>query len=489
MYRTRSLYTTAGFQVQQNISWEMLTDDQCETVLVSALELLERVGVEVSGEAVRKTFADAGCRIEGSRVRIPSAKAEWALRSAPSRVTLCNRKGERAVTMETNHVHYGPGFTSRMIVDSEDGTPRPFILADVEKVGMLCENLPNIDFAMSGGFPTDVPEKTAELHAFKTLLETTTKPIVQNVKSLEQANVVYELACAAAGSEEALRWDPCVALHVAVDESLMLSGEALDVVSFAAEKGIPIVFSNELVSGHTAPAQSAGVLVAALSNSLAALVLSQSVFEGAPFITGGFFTNADIINEMQPYGSPEVSLLGAGYAVVLRYLRIPSFGFAGATDSKTSDAQLGLESTMTVLHAGLAGTNLIHGAGIIESGCAVSLSLITLTDELAAITRRIMRGVEMDEDRLARGVIDEVGPGGHYLGTLHTRYYFKKEQFWPTLMNRMRIDDWSVVGSYTLGDRSSHKAKRLLDSYEKAAFLSDASEKFAAIVEKADEAR
>ncbi len=488
MYRTKSLYTTAGFQVQQNLHWEMLTDDQCEAVLVRALELLERTGFEAKSDAACKIFADAGCRVEGGRVRIPSAKSEWALRVAPSRVTLCDREGNRAMVLETNHVHYGPGFACKQILDANAEAPRDFTIADVEKVGMLVDSLPGIDFAMSGGVPTDVPAKTAEVHAFKALLETTVKPIVQNVKCMNQAKAVYDLAVAAVGSEDKLRWDPCVVLHVAADESLLISGEALDIVAFAAEKGIPVVFSNELIAGHTAPSESAGVLIVALANSIAALVLSQSVAEGAPFITGGFFGSCDVDNQMVPYGAPEVSLLGAGYAGVLRYLRIPSFGFAAATDSKMSDAQLGLESAMSTLTAGLAGTNLIHGAGTVESGCAFSLMLLTLADELAAITRRIMRGVEMDEDRLARGVIDEVEPGGHYLGTLHTRYYFKSEQFWPTLMNRKRIDDWAAEGSLSLGDRTVNKTEDLLNSYQKAAILADGSKEFAAIVDKVDAA-
>jgi len=196
------------------------------------------------------------------------------------------------------------------------------------------------------------------------------------------------------------------------------------------------------------------------------LVLSQISREGAPFISGGFFTIEDTANGMQPYGAPEVSLIGSGFSAVLRYLRIPTLGFAGASDSKCSDAQMGLESAFSILGAGLASTNLIYGLGLTESGCASSANLLVIGDEVAAMTKRIMRGIEMNEDRLARGVIDAVQPGGHYLGSLHTRHYFKKEQFWPTLMNRKRIDDWTAEGEKSLGQRTYEKTTRLLNSYE-----------------------
>lgn len=466
MYRTKSLYTTAGFQVQQNLHWEMLSDDQCEAVASSAIELLERTGVEVPSADAAEAFRQGGCFVEGTRVRIPSAKSQWALRVAPTRVTICDRNGKRAMLLENNEAHWGAGYTAQEYFDQGKGEKRPFTLADVEEFGKLAQMLPNIDFAMPGGRPTDVDGANADALVFKTLAAATTKPVVQHVGSLGQAEAVVEMAAAIAGSPDKLRVDPYVALHVTVDEPLMFSADALEVVMFAAGRSVPVIVSNELVSGLTAPAESAGVLIVALANSLAALVLAQLVNEGAPFITGGFFTNNDTVHEMRPYGSPEVSLLGSGYSNLLRHLRIPSFGFAGATDSKTSDAQLGLESAMSILHAGLSGTNVIYGAGNMESGCAANPALLVLADEIACETKRIMRGVEMDEDRLARGVIEDVQPGGNYLATKHTRYYFRSEQFWPTLMNRKRIDDWAAEGSLTLGQRTVSKTDSLLVAYE-----------------------
>ena len=128
---------------------------------------------------------------------------------------------------------------------------------------------------------------------------------------------------------------------------------------------------------------------------------------------------------------------------------------------------------MTTLCAGVAGTNVIAGAGVFESGLASNPNLLVLVDEMACETERIMRGVEMDEDRLARGVIEYVQPAGNYLATKHTRYYFRSEQFWPTLMNRKRIDDWAAEGSLTLGQRTMNKTKSLLVSYSPRALKDD----------------
>ena len=55
MFSTTSLYTKAGFQVNQNIEWNMLTEDQCEVIVLTAMEILERTGADVLCAEARKT--------------------------------------------------------------------------------------------------------------------------------------------------------------------------------------------------------------------------------------------------------------------------------------------------------------------------------------------------------------------------------------------------------------------------------------------------
>lgn len=486
MFTTRSLYTKAGFEVNQSLQWRMLSDDQCEEIVMSAMELLERTGVDVMNAKARGICADGGCWVEGNRVRIPSVKTEWALRCAPSRITVCNRNGKRAMLLENNNVHFGPGFGNDTTIDVLSGETKRTTKQDVANIAKICDGLPNIDFVMNNGIPTDVKENVAELHSFEAMVTYSEKPIVQEVKNVKQAKAVIDMAAAVAGSLEKLQQNPFLVLYVHNDEALVETDEAAEVLMLAAENNIPVICANDLVTGLTAPKESAAALVVALANALGALVISQLTKEGAPFITGSFFSLNDTDNDVVPYGAPEISLLGAGMANVLRFLRIPSFTFAGGSDAKTSDAQMGLEATFSILHAGLAGTSMVYGAGQMESGLLSSPYLVVMAEEVMGMTRRIMRGVEMDEDRLCRGVIDDVQPGGHYLGSPHTQYYFKDEQFWPTLMNRNRIDDWIAAGSKTLGERSAKKAQDLLNFYQGQALCDDTVKQLSDILAKAE---
>ncbi len=488
MYTTKSLFTRAKYNVNQTLTWKMLSEDQCEELLMTTFELLERTGAEVQSPEALALLKEAGCFVKENRVTIPSAKLEWALRVAPSRLTLCDRNGKRAILMETDNVHYGPGFGSGMTLDMETETPRQTVKADVANTALVANGLENINFLMDNGTPTDVPVGTAPIHSFEALVSNSTKPVLQPVCTQSQAQAVIDMAVAVKGCPDALRQNPFVALYVTADEPLLHGKEQMDIIMTAAKNGVPVAYVNHLITGLTAPEQSAGALVVALANALVGLLVSQLTAEGAPYITGGFFTVNDTKNNIKPLGAPEVSLLGTGFANILRSLRVPCLGYGGGTDSKTTDAQLGLEAAFSLLHAGLAGTNMIFGAGQMENAAIGSPFLMVMADEIIGMTKRMMEGVEVNEDKLARGVIDAVQPGGHYISEPHTMYYFKKEQFWPKLMNRNRIDDWMAAGSKTLGQRTAEKTRSLLSLAQPAALPEETVQKLADIVAKADSA-
>lgn len=485
MYTTRSHYTHANYEVNQTTQWKMLSADQCEELFMTTMEVLERTGADILNKEARDLFEKAGCWVDGNRVRIPSALIEKAVRTAPSRVTLCDRNGKRALRVETTNAYYGPGQGNEFIIDPMTGERRKPVKDDVVNAGIVCDGLKNVDFAMNNGLPTDVDANWADVHSFEALVTSTTKPIVQAVQGVEQAQAMLDIASAVAGGLKEFQKNPFFAYLIQTEGTMVHSEATLAKVIFAAKNGVPYVYSTKLIAGETAPATPAGAIVVALADVLVGVMLGQLVREGAPVIAGGFFTFRDQENNMLPCGAPEVSLMGTGMSNALRNLGIPSFGFAGATDAKQSDAQMGLESAFSILHAGLCGTCLIHGCGQLEYGLTGSLDLVIMGDEVMGMTRRILKGVEVNEERLARGVVDEVQPGGHYLGEEHTLKFFKSEFWWPALLNRQRIDDWVANGSKSLGQKCKEKAQSLIKTHQAAALPEATLNQIKAIVNRA----
>jgi len=239
------------------------------------------------------------------------------------------------------------------------------------------------------------------------------------------------------------------------------------------------------VSKTSSPATLAGILVQALSESFVGLVAAQLVRKGTPFILGGIQAIMDRKSGILSYGSAEFQLLQAAMGKLGQYLKIPILGTAGCTDSKTMDPQLAIEAALSLVTAGLMGANLVRGVGAIENGETGSLYQLVLCDEVISYTKRIMRGIEVNDDTLAVGVINHVGPGGHFLGEEHTLEYFKKEFWFPTLMDRTRYDEWKANGALSMGSRVKTKTQRLLKEHQPKALSPEVVKKISQIVTSA----
>ena len=117
---------------------------------------------------------------------------------------------------------------------------------------------------------------------------------------------------------------------------------------------------------------------------------------------------------------PEASLGLSAQTQVARSFGLPSWGLAGATDSKLIDAQAGAEAALSLLAQGLAGLNFIHDSGYIDMGMICSTDMLVLSNELIGWVKRFMEGIRVNHDTLATEIIELVGPGGNYLATEHT---------------------------------------------------------------------
>jgi trimethylamine--corrinoid protein Co-methyltransferase len=163
----------------QTLQFKMLSEAQLAELHRASLEILRRTGVEVLEKDARRFLEEAGEEVDGTRVRVPSQLAEWAIRVAPSHVTLCDsRNGATRVHLEGRRGHYGTGSDTVYSIDVETGERRPATKADVTNVAKLCDRLPNIDFVMSMGIAHDVTESISDVHHFEAMVGNTRKPLI-----------------------------------------------------------------------------------------------------------------------------------------------------------------------------------------------------------------------------------------------------------------------------------------------------------------------
>ena len=465
-------------------AFSRLTDRQVHDIHFASLEILERIGLRMHDERALATMKAAGAAIsDGNLVRIPSHLIDWAIRTAPKRIVLCDREGRGALNLQGSNSYFGAGSDCPHILDHRDGTRRQGRLSDVVDGMRICDALPNVDFVMSMFIPFDVPVPVSDRFQMEAMLTHTAKPVVFVTHDLAGCQDAVEMAEIVAGGPEALRANPHVCCFINFDAPLRHNREALQKVMFMAERGLPSIYSGSLTTrGVLTPSPMAGHVALVNAAQLAGLLLAQLTREGAPVIAcrtagGGF----DMRTLAPLYASPEAR----GYRGDLaHYYGLPSFGMAGCSDSKLPDEQALAEAALTILIDSLEGANLIHDVGYLESGLTGSLEMLTMCDEVIGWTRRFMTPAAVNADTLALDLMHEVGPDGQYLDTAHTLRHCRQE-WYPTLMDRRSHRDWLAAGGKTYRERARDRVGEMLAGEPSAVLDAPTRAGIRAVVERA----
>jgi trimethylamine--corrinoid protein Co-methyltransferase len=461
----------------------MLDEEQCQTIHAASLEILRRTGVRVyHDEALEMLRASDALVSDDNLVRFPAGLVEWALDQAPSRIALCRRGSDEVVApLEGRRVSFGPGSDCLNYLDPRTGERRKFTAEDVVDCIRLVDALPEMDFCMSMGIPVDVETDSVYRWQFAKMLEHTTKPIVFVCDDRVDCEAIAGMAAAAAGGMEALRLNPTLLLYSEPSTPLKHSETATGKLLYMAEEGLPIVHSPAPMMGGTAPVTLAGGLALGNAEVLSSLVMHQLTSPGAPFVYGSGLHHLDMRTTISVYSAPEFELARVAVAELGRFYGLPTWGYAGHSDSCVMDEQAAADAAFQVMTSLLAGSNLVHDVGYLEAGLTTSPEMIVFTAEMVDMLGRFMSGVFLDAEALALDVIHAVGPGGEFLSTDHTMAHFR--EFWePVSYSRQRVDDWVEAGSKRLADRLRERTVAILDEHEPEPLADQAREEIERIL-------
>jgi trimethylamine---corrinoid protein Co-methyltransferase len=181
----------------------------------------------------------------------------------------------------------------------------------------------------------------------------------------------------------------------------------------------------------------------------------------------------DMLTTVYCYGSPEMALLSAAYTQITKWLGVPEYETAGCSDSKLFDEQAAMEATFNIATAAMVGGNMIHDVGYLEQGLTSSPDMMVASNEIIDMAKRILRGIPVNDDTKALDVMDEVGPGGHFLDHDHTYSRFKTEIWRPKHIDRQNWENWELSGSKTYRERVHERVIEILEA-EKEPLLDEA---------------
>ncbi|MFC1610162.1 trimethylamine methyltransferase family protein [Myxococcota bacterium] len=456
-----------------------LSAEQCHKVHSTSLEILERVGVRLDLEEAVAMLKKAGATVgDDNLVRVPSHLVERALSTAPKQVVLHDRHGEPALAVGGHRCFYGPGSDCLNIIDHRDRKRRKARLEDVVDGVVLCDSLPEIDFAMSMVLPSDVDTTVADRHQMEIMLAYTTKPIIFVAYEFEGCVDCVQMAELVAGGHAALSERPSIACYVNAISGIHHNEDALQKLLYLSSKGIPVCYIPSSTGGVTSPITPAGSLAFDYAGVLAGLVLSQLRREGAPFIVPGMPPGQlDMLTMVSTYCEPE---RGHGQALAHHY-DLPMFSLGGASEAKTVDAQAAAEAALSLMVETLAGGNIIHDLGYLESGLTYSLVQLVICTEIVSWIRGFVRDIRVDDDTLGLDVVAEVGADGQFLETEHTRTHCR-DRWYPRVFERDTYDSWVGQGGRELADRAALRVEQILAETERVSLPGELSKRLREMV-------
>lgn len=452
-----------------------LSDDKIETIHEAALTLLETVGVgfESGLEDAAKILEQGGASVDQSRSRvtIPRELVAQSCEKAPSQVVLHSRDGQNDLDLSEHIVHLGTGGAAVKILDLETGKARSTTLQDLYQLGRLVDQLENIHFFLRPCIPTDIPEHAYDVNIYYTCFKSTGKHVMGGVNDVQELHNVLEMASMVAGSREAVMEKPFFSIITSfIISPLKLSTHPVRIMLECVKHGIPVALSGAPMAGSTAPLTMAGALAQTHAEQLAGITLCQLAHPGAKLLYGGIPGRADLRTMGYCGGAVECGIMNAAIHQLAHHVQIPNYNSSGLSDSKIPDAQAGWEKGMSTLLTAMGGSNYVHhAAGMLESMIGIAYEQYVIDDEIIGMTRRVLRGIDVDKDHLALDVIEEVGPGGEFITSDHTFDHMYSEYFPGNgVTDRNDRATWTQEGELDAWLRARAMVKAKLEQPEKS---------------------
>ncbi|MCC7491295.1 MAG: trimethylamine methyltransferase family protein [Fimbriimonadaceae bacterium] len=446
-----------------------LSDAQLEQVHQASLEVLQRAGVTVPHPEVLRRCADHGAAVDWAtqRVRLPAELVTWALGVCGKQFTIYGRDPQRVA-------RFGQGCRNYNSIAGEAswleqlGAPRRYAsLADVASAARLGDALDGLTVVGAMADPQELPVGGRCVAVFAELLRHTTKPVTFWYHDRASARWLNELMIAVRGSRAAAAAQPLAYPFLEPISPLRLPFDGLDLLFETARLNLPVPIGPMAQMGFSAPATVAGTLVQENAEILAGLVCTQLIQPGLPVCYGGICHAFDMRTTQLIFSGPEQAIFGVALTQMGKHYGLPVYINVGLTDAKRPDAQAGLEVGITLALGAAAGADIFGHLGISGVDQAASLDLLVLQDEAIGYVESLLRETTFDAATLA---VDEIvaaaGGSGTFIEREHTVQHFRRELWFPRLLDREYYQAWLDAGASSLERRCVDRRASLLHSHQ-----------------------
>ncbi len=451
-----------------------VSDDELEAIHLASLRVLSETGIDFLDDTARRQLADAGCDVDGDRVRFDPELVQHLVSTAPAEFTLHAPNPNRDLHIGGDVITYtsvaSPPFVTGLGRDRRDGNRDDY--RNLLRLGQVL----NVVHTVAGYpvEPMDLHPSVRHLHATHDMLTLSDKvPFVYSLSRQRNRDAIEMTRLARGVDDTTMSTQPSLYSVINASTPLRYDTVMLHGIQEMSGRKQCIVITPFTLAGAMAPVTVAGALVLQNAEALAGIAYTQVVRPGAPVIYGGFTSNVDMRSGAPAFGTPEywkACLVGGQLA---RRYGLP-YRSSNVNASNSVDSQSATESTIAVWGAVMGGVNLLlHGAGWLEGGLLTSFEKMVIDADLLNMVTAMLQPVTIDDAALAVEAIAEVGPAGHFFGTQHTQDRYATEHFQPMVSKWSNFEMWDEEGRVESHQRAETLARTLIDAHVEPPMVPD----------------
>ena len=478
--------SAASPYIQRKLAFfDPLDPDQLDRLERQADWLLEEIGMEYRDDPIAlDIWKKAGARVEGTRIKADAGWVREMCALAPSEFTQLARNPARSVVIGGQNQVFAPIYGAPFVRDLKAGR-RYGDLEAFEKLVKLAYMHPNLHHTgLVICEPCDVPVNKRHLDMVLAHMIHSDKPHLGAITEMSRAQDSVDMAEIVFGRD--VMDANCVIMgNVNTNSPLLIDKVVTEAVRTYCGRGQGIVVVPFILSGAMGPVSTAASVAQAMAEAMSVCAFSQSVRPGAPFVLGNFLSSMSLKSGAPTFGMPEPVMSNYAIGQLARRLGLPLRCGGSLTASKIEDAQAAYESADSMQSTVLAGANFVlHAAGWMEGGLCTGFEKLVMDADRLGSYQKLMGGLDVSEEAMARDAYAEVEPAGHFLGCAHTMRNYQTAFYEPDLSDSENVESWEEGGEKDMRQRAYERWTGMLDRYEAPPMDAGMQEELRAFVDR-----
>ena len=411
--------------------YHILTDEKLGQIHEASLNVLEKTGLRIDHPVAQEKLAAAGARVDKARQRVylSSDLVEQALKTAPKSFTCAGRTPEFDFLVRKTGQDQMPSFRTVggaiNIYNLSTNESRPIGIKDCGDMTHLVDGLSNLNI-LGALTPQDIQLETYDIETLKIMLEKGRKHIWALTTDSKNLKYQLEMMEAVAGNRQALSKRPICSGIVCLIEPLKFPFDEIERLLLYGDYNLPVRVPLNPIIGANAPYTLAGTITQTNAEALGSLVVLQTLCPGIPFWYYALVQSMDMIKGYTQFVNPEVMLVESALLQLARHYDLPA-ATSPIIGNNCQTHEIMFERGTSLTMTALAGINEVGGVGGLENGLATSPQLAVIDNEIIAYVKKLLEGIDINDETIAAEVIIRDDHNGKYLEDPHTFSHLRKE--------------------------------------------------------------